>query len=108
MILCHHGLPGKRYPALHPRNLRDTAPYQTEPPQWRQQPGTPQPALANGRDFSCHPHNAFPGLTPLEAGTAGEEEEINHPRLGATVALGAEEKKAELVKGGPEAKRASG
>lgn len=82
MILYHHewlGWAGEV--SCSPATQRLT---RQEPPKRRQQPGTPQPALTNGGDFSCHPHTAFPGLVPL--GT-GEDEEANEPMLGATVVL---------------------
>lgn len=69
-----------------------TAPSQTKPPpQWRQQPGTPQPALANGGDFGCHPHSPTPPFLasrPWKPGAAQEDEEMNDPMLGAAVVQG--------------------
>lgn len=56
----------------HPPTLKPhghTAPYEPELPEWRRQPGMPQPALTNSGDFSCQPHcphTASPGFEPLE------------------------------------------
>ena len=78
-----------RPPPLKPDG--HTAPYEPELPEWRRQPGTPQPALTNGGDFSCQPHcPTLPLLasSPWKTGAAGEGEEINDPMSGVAMILG--------------------